>query len=210
MLLIVAILGLLFPATLGAVLPELTSADIRRALEMVRARKENSLLEKYRRAYPFRAPQSVERIELATDFTRILGRARTQKKLGNFYTQFQAKWDYQGEDRQFVEVIARISLSPLAIPSSFVFPFSDYAITLLYTDPQGRPALRRYAGGQIVRRLLCSGLVCYQPSSRRISGAELRVLLPLAWINPDSDLQVLVKEPDGYSTGAFFDLSMLP
>ena len=206
---IVAMLVLLSPASLDAVLPELKSTDIRRALAIVRAREENSWLEKYRRTYPFRAPQSVEKIELATDFTRTLIRARTQKELGNYYTEFRAERDYRGKNHNVVEVIALISLSPQAIPSSFASPFSDYSILLVYTDRQGRPERRSYSGRQILRKLLCGGLECAQPSPERIDGAELKVLLPLAWIDPASDLTVVLNEPDGHSTAALFNLSGL-
>ncbi len=204
------ILALLFPASLGAVLPELKPPDIRRALAMVRASEDDSWLEKYRRTYPFRAPQSVEKISLTTDFTRTLLRARTQKQVGNYYTEFQAGRDYRGKNHKVVEVVALISLSPQAIPASIVSPFSGYSILIVYTDPQGRPERRTYSGKQVLRKLLCGGLECAQPSPERIDGAELKVLLPLGWIDPASDLTVIVMEPDERSTAALFNLSELP
>ena len=205
-----AILVLLFPATLPAVLPELKPPDIRRALAMVRASEDDTWLENYRRTYPFRAPQSVEKIEITTDFTRTLLRARTQKQVGNYYTEFQAERDYRGKPRKVVEVVALISLSPQAIPASIVSPFSGYSILIVYTDPQGRPQRRSYSGRQVLRKLLCGGLECAQPSPERIDGAELKVLLPLMWIDPESDLAVVVIEPDERSTAALFNLSELP
>ena len=205
-----AILLLMFTATLQAVLPELKPPDIRRALEMVRASEDDSWLENYRRTYPSRAPQFLEKIEITTDFTRTLLRARTQKQVGNYYTEFQAERDYRGKHHEVVEVVVRISLSPQAILASIVSPFSGYSILIVYTDPQGRPQRRNYSGRQVLRKLLCGGLECAQPSSERIDGAELKVLLPLGWIDPASDLTVIVIEPDERRTAALFNLSQLP
>jgi len=199
----------LIPASATAVLPELSSTDVQRALGLVRQSREEAFLRSYVRQFPFRHPESVKSIQLETDFTRVVTRARIQKKLLNYYTQAQAERDYRTGDRQLLEIIARISVSPLTIAFPPAFPFSNYQITVLYEDPEGRAASRAYAGRQIRRTILCWGMQCYPPSPPRITGAALRVSLPFAEINPTGDLLVLVRKLSGQITVAQFNLAEL-
>lgn len=219
----VALLSILIPLNLRAVLPELSLETIREALATVSRGDGELQLTPYLRSYSHHPPASVRAIQLTTPYSRLVNRAMLSKNRRSNYTEDQAVRESWQEGPAYLEVIVTISCGwsesvsrgwlwywdGSRIPCSVDFSLGKYQITVNFRNPNGQPASHTYAASEIIPQLFFIWTGTGKERSFSVIGGEMRVALPLAFVGPNADLEVVVSEPEGRPTKALFELSRL-